>query len=41
MLDGATLTGMLVWLIGGMVVCTTVVTIGALWSMGRTAYRKD
>lgn len=41
MIDGAAVTHLLVGLIGAMVVCTTVVTIGALCAMGRTAYRKD
>ncbi|GAA1545378.1 hypothetical protein HD600_000328 [Microbacterium ginsengiterrae] len=41
MIDGAFLSHAILWLIGGMTVCATVFTIGALFSMGRTAYRKD
>lgn len=41
MLDGAFFAHALLWLIGAMAVCTSVVTIGALFSMARTGYRKD
>lgn len=30
----------LLWLVGLMTVVTTVGVVGALWSMGRQAYRK-
>lgn len=41
MLDGAFLSHVLLWLIGAMTLCATVVTIGSMWAMGRTPYRKD
>jgi len=41
MLDGAFLSHVLFWLIGAMTVCATVLTAGALFSMGRSGYRKD
>ncbi|WP_268748223.1 hypothetical protein [Microbacterium sp. CH12i] len=41
MLDGAFLSHVLLWLIGVMALGATVLTIGALFSMGRTSYRKD
>lgn len=41
MLDSATLSHVLLWVIGLMTVCATVMTIGALCMMGRTGYRKD
>jgi hypothetical protein len=41
MLDGAFLSHVILWLIGAMALCASVVTIGALFSMGRTSYRKD
>ncbi|GEK87141.1 hypothetical protein [Microbacterium aerolatum] len=41
MFDGAFLSHAIFWLIGAMTVCATVFTIGALFSMGRTGYRKD
>jgi len=41
MIDGAFLSHAILWLIGAMTVCATVLTAGALFSMGRTGYRKD
>ncbi|MGO1798429.1 MAG: hypothetical protein ACTH2E_01430 [Microbacterium sp.] len=41
MIDGAFLSHAILWLIGAMTVCATVLTVGALFSMGRTGYRKD
>ncbi len=41
MVDGAFLTHVLTWVIGGMVICTTILTIGALMAMGRSGYRKN
>lgn len=41
MLDSAFLSQAILWLIGLMTVCATVLTIGALCMMGRTGYRKD
>ena len=39
MLDGAFLSHVLFWLIGSMTVCAVVLSVGALFSMGRS--RKD
>ncbi len=41
MLDGIFLTEVLTWVIGAMVVCTSVLTVGALMAMGRSGYRKE
>lgn len=41
MLDGAFLSHALVWLIGAMSVCAVVGSFAALFSMGRSGYRKD
>lgn len=41
MLDGAFLSHAIAWLIGAMTVCAAVCTFGALFSMGRSGYRKD
>lgn len=41
MIDGAFLSHGILWLIGAMTLCATVLTVGALFSMGRTGYRKD
>ena len=41
MLDGAFLSHAILWLIGAMTLCATVFTIGALFSLGRSGYRKD
>ncbi|HZU94647.1 MAG TPA: hypothetical protein VFF85_13545 [Microbacterium sp.] len=41
MLDGAFLSHAIGWLIGAMTLCAAVVTFGALFSMGRSGYRKD
>jgi hypothetical protein len=41
MLDGAFLSHVLLWVIGAMSVCAAVTTFAALFSMGRSGYRKD
>ncbi|GAA2914673.1 hypothetical protein GCM10017596_15850 [Microbacterium keratanolyticum] len=41
MLDAAFLSHALFWLIGAMTVCATVLATAALFSMGRSGYRKD
>ncbi|MFT4259939.1 hypothetical protein [Microbacterium sp.] len=41
MLDGAFLSHAIAWLIGAMTICAAVVTLGALFSLGRSGYRKD
>lgn len=41
MLDGDFFSHVLLWLIGAMTVGTAVATFAALFSMGRTGYRKD
>ncbi|WP_263294326.1 MULTISPECIES: hypothetical protein [unclassified Microbacterium] len=41
MLDGAFLSHALLWLIGAMTVCAVVGSFAALFSMGRSGYRKD
>ena len=41
MFDGAFLSHALFWLIGAMTVCATVLSLGALFSMGRSGYRMD
>jgi len=41
MLDGAFLSHAILWLIGAMTLCATVFSVGALFSMGRSGYRKD
>ncbi|MFE6736751.1 hypothetical protein [Microbacterium sp. NPDC057650] len=41
MFDAAFWSHAIAWLIGLMAVGATVVTIGALFSMGRSGYRKD
>ncbi|WP_264675287.1 hypothetical protein [Microbacterium tenebrionis] len=41
MIDGAFLSHAIAWLIGAMTVCATVFSIGALFSLGRSGYRKD
>lgn len=41
MLDGAFLSHAIFWLIGAMTVGAIVLTAGALFSMGRSGYRKD
>ena len=41
MLDGAFLSHVLAWLIGAMTVCAAGLTFAALFSMGRSSYRKD
>ena len=41
MIDGVFLSHALAWLIGLMSVAAAVVCFGALFSMGRSGYRKD
>jgi hypothetical protein len=41
MLDGAFLSHALLWLIGLMAVGATGLTFAALFSLGRSGYRKD
>ena len=41
MFDGAFFSHAIAWLIGAMTVCAGVFTIGALFSLGRSGYRKD
>ncbi|MEW2460016.1 MULTISPECIES: hypothetical protein [Microbacterium] len=41
MLDGAFLSHVLLWLIGAMTLCAAIGTAGALFSLGRSGYRKD
>ncbi|KJQ54526.1 hypothetical protein [Microbacterium sp. SA39] len=41
MLDGAFFSHVILWLIGGMTVCAVVGSFAALFSMGRSGYRKD
>ncbi|MDQ0728939.1 hypothetical protein [Microbacterium sp. W4I20] len=41
MLDGAFLSHALLWLIGAMSVCAVGGAFAALFSMGRSGYRKD
>lgn len=41
MLDGAFLSHAIFWLIGAMSLCAVVGVFGALFSMGRSGYRKD
>jgi len=40
-MDYGWMTHALMWLIGLMAVGATVGVVGAFWSMGRSAYRKD
>jgi hypothetical protein len=41
MLDGAFLSHVILWVIGAMSVCAVVGSFAALFSMGRSGYRKD
>jgi hypothetical protein len=41
MIDGAFLSHALFWLIGAMTVCGAITSIGALFVLGRSGYRKD
>jgi len=41
MLDAAFLSHALYWLIGAMTVCGAVMMMAAMFSMGRSGYRKD
>lgn len=41
MLDAAFLSHAILWLIGAMALGAVVSTIGALYAMGRSGYRKD
>ncbi len=40
-MDAAALSHVVLWVIGGMAVCATLAVTGALFSMGRSGYRKD
>ena len=40
-MDYGFLSHALLWLIGAMAAVGAVLTIGAFWSLGRSAYRKD
>lgn len=40
-MDGAFISHLLFWTVGGMTAVGFVLTIGAFLSMGRSAYRKD
>lgn len=41
MFDGAFFSHVLLWVIGAMTVCAAGATFAALFSMGRSGYRKD
>ncbi|SEB56399.1 MULTISPECIES: hypothetical protein [Microbacterium] len=41
MLDGAFFSHVILWVIGAMTVCAAGFTFAALFSLGRTGYRKD
>ena len=41
MLDGAFLSHVLLWLVGAMSVCAAGLAFAALFSLGRSGYRKD
>lgn len=41
MFDAAIISEGIAWLIGLMAVAATVLTFGALFSLGRSGYRKD
>jgi hypothetical protein len=41
MLDGVFFSHAIAWLIGAMSLCAAVATFGALFSLGRSGYRKD
>ncbi|MFJ4174574.1 MULTISPECIES: hypothetical protein [unclassified Microbacterium] len=41
MLDGALFSHVIAWVIGAMTVCAAVTTFAALFSLGRSGYRKD
>jgi hypothetical protein len=40
-MDYGFLSHALLWLIGAMAAVGALLTIGAFWSLGRSAYRKD
>lgn len=40
-MDYGWLSHALMWVIGAMSVCAVLGAAGALWSMGRSGYRKD
>ena len=40
-MDAAAFSDVVLWVISGMVLCTTIFVTGALFSMGRSGYRKD
>ncbi|WP_314650885.1 hypothetical protein [uncultured Microbacterium sp.] len=41
MLDGALFSHIILWVIGAMTVCAGVASFAALFSLGRSGYRKD
>ena len=41
MLDAAFLSHAVLWVIGAMTLAATVLTAGALFTLGRASYRKD
>jgi hypothetical protein len=41
MLDGAFISHLLLWAVGGMAALGALLTVLAFFSMGRSAYRKD
>ncbi|WP_259606338.1 MULTISPECIES: hypothetical protein [Microbacterium] len=41
MFDGAFLSHVVLWLIGAITVCGTIGAAAAMFSMGRSGYRKD
>ena len=41
MFDGAFFSHVIAWVIGAMTVCAAAETFGALFSLGRSGYRKD
>lgn len=41
MLDDAFISHAIAWLIGAMTLCAAGLTIAALFSLGRSGYRKD
>lgn len=40
-MDAALVSHVILWIIGAMSVCSVIATAGALFSMGRSGYRKD
>lgn len=41
MLDGAFFSHVIAWVIGAMTLCAATFTFAALFSLGRSGYRKD